>query len=291
MRKSIETYQELADILCSVACYTTAARRIGVSAASVFRWLADSKKAENDKSEDFLFAWAGETDYLHRHCGRAVRIQCAAVEGYARHRALHGHDEPVFYQGRPSLRVRPDILRNGDADADADTLEILYGVRTPYELDSSGRPVQEVMHHAPSDGLVSMVLKAHLPKLYGTKIEQTVTHGGGVLVVGARAAAPVALRPVEAPRAIEHVEAERVEPVEHDREHVEQEMVSTDEDLDPEALRAGYSPDDDEPDDLPEPPRAVAPPRPRPDGLDADMARHGEGIGYAEPAGGGFKVL
>jgi hypothetical protein len=286
MRKNSETFQELADTLCSVACYSTAARRIGVSAASVFRWMSDSKRAEHDKSDEFRFEWGGEVDYLHRHCGRAVRIQVAAVEGFARHRALTGHDEPVFYQGRPSFRVRSDILRNGDQNADADTLDILYGVRTPYELDSQGRPIQEVMHHAPSDGLVKLVLAAHLPKVYGTKIDQVVTHQGGVVHLhSAPRPAPVAA-PVEPVRLAAPVDVPfaPVEPV----EHVEQEMVL--EDLPRDALLAGHDPDDDIDDDIPEPPRHAAPPPP-PRPLDDDMRRHGERTGHGDVIPGGMRVL
>jgi hypothetical protein len=252
MRKNPETFQELADTLCSTACYSTAARRLGVSPASVFRWLADSKRAETDKSDDFRFLWGGEMDYLHRHCGRAVRIQVAAVEGYARHRALHGHDEGIFYQGKPSWRVREDIARNGDLDAEPDILELLYGQRDVYERDARGNRIQETIHHAPSDGLVSMVLKAHLPKLYGTRIEQSVTHAGGVHVVhSAPRPAPVAQQP----------EPARIEPPQErvEVEHVEHEMVST-EDLDPRDLAAGHHEDDDEPDDIPLTPA----PAPRP---------------------------
>jgi hypothetical protein len=281
MRKNLETFQELCDVLCSTACYSAAARRIGVSPASVFRWMADSKKAENDKSDDFRFEWGGEVDYLHRHCGRAVRIQVAAVEGYARHRALHGHDEGIFYQGRPSWKVREDIARNGDLDAEPDILELLYGQRDVYQRDARGNRIQEVVHHMPSDGLVNMVLKAHLPKIYGTRIEQSVTHAGGVHVLHS---APPVGAPVEMARLAAPVEVEPVEP-----ERVEHEMVL--EDLDPQALRAGHDPDDDIDDDIPEPPRNGAPVPPPPRPLDDDMRRHGERTGHGDVIPGGMRVL
>jgi hypothetical protein len=283
MRKSIETYAELCDQLCSTACYTTCARRLGVSPASVFRWLSASAKTP----DDYTFEWAGETLPLHQHARRAIRIQAAAVEGYARHRALHGSDEGVFYQGRPMWKVREDIARAGDLDADANMLELLYGQRDVYQRDAMGNRIQETIHHHPSDGLVNMVLKAHLPKLYGTKVEMGVTHQGGVLVVGASAPRPA---PVAAP-----IQPMRLEPPEIDGEFTEVEHTEL-ADLDPEALRAGYDPDDDIADDMPEPPRPQAP-RPQQSPRDRSMIDSvtgiREGLGSGPDSGvvpGGYRV-
>jgi hypothetical protein len=274
-KKSPETFRELVDTLASCACYAEAGRRIGVHPVTILRWI----NASAASPDDYLVEWGGEVAPLHIQARRAVRYQIASVEANSRHRSLVGHTELLWHGGAPVL-ARDLRISPSDA-ADQELCQLLWGQPDDL-LRVNGQLVQASQHHHPSDGLVKMVLSAHLPKLYGTKIDQTVTHAGGVMVVGASAPRPA---PVAAP-----IQPMRIEPPKEGGEAIDEaEFTEVDQhtelrDLDPQALAAGHHPDDQ-----PEPPRSQAPQAPRPM-VDRDMQRHGEGVGAGVVAPGGYAV-
>ncbi len=283
MKKSPETFAALLDTLASCACFAETARRIGVSPVTIFRWLSASAASP----DSYLVAWGDEVAPLHTQARRAVRFQIASVEANARHRALNGHDELLWHGGRP-VYARDPRISPADA-ADQELCQLLWGQPDDL-LRVNGQLVQATQHHHASDGLVALVLRAHV-KAYTTKIDQNITHAGGVLIVGPPAPRPA---PMAAP-----IQPMRLQPPQEGGEPIDEaEFTEVDQhtelaDLDPEALRAGYDPDDDQPDDItedvPEPPRPQAqqPQAPR---RDMEMARHGEGVGRGEVAPGGYAV-
>src|SRR5262249_14751630 len=128
---------------------------------------------------------------LHLHVKSAVKLSVLAVEARAREIALNGWQEPIFFQGRPQWKEREDIVAAGHQGLDADMLEFFYGQRDIYERDERGNRIQLTVTHRPSANDLQLVLKAHLPKLYGDHKTVDINHGGGVLVVGSKAPAPI----------------------------------------------------------------------------------------------------
>jgi hypothetical protein len=197
MKVTTENLIALCDALASNPTYASAARKIGVNERTVWRWL----KASAAGAPEFVFEYLDETLPLHLHVKTAIKQSVLAVEARARDIGLNGWAEPVFFQGRPQFKEREDIVAAGHAELSPDDLEFLYGQRDTFERDSKGNRIQLTVMHRPSANDLALVLKAHLPKLYGDHKTVDVNHGGGVLVVGSRAPAPIPA-PVATPAAL-----------------------------------------------------------------------------------------
>ncbi|HEX3341634.1 MAG TPA: hypothetical protein VHT68_20965, partial [Pseudolabrys sp.] len=93
-----------------------------------------------------------------------------------------------------------------------------------------GNRIPLTVTHRPSATDLQLVLRAHLPQMFGDKREISLNHSGGVLVIGRSAPAAIAPAPLAqiAQEAVEEVmsapedvidaevvEIEAVEPVEH----------------------------------------------------------------------------
>lgn len=180
MKISPELLTELCDALASgCVTYAAAARRVGVSVKTVFRWL----KSSSQMDPRFKFEYLGEKMFLHEAIKLSIKLSVMEAEATARRIAVQGWTEHVHFQGRPQFKEREDIIRNGDQDLPADELELRYGQRDVYERDADGNRIPLTITHRPSSQDLALVLRAHLPQLFGDKREININHGGGVLVM------------------------------------------------------------------------------------------------------------
>jgi hypothetical protein len=178
MNKVVDCVQEHVE-------FTKAARAAGISEPTLWRWLADSRRAKKEnfgQPSPFLFERDGETDYLHEFIKRCIRENIEAIESGARSRAMNGTWVPATYRGEtiwkkdPFLVGRPDLID-------------LLGVPDDLFRDENGMPQPEVTWQPPSTDLVAMVLAAHSRKYrkqskLDVDINMRAAVAGGVMVVG-----------------------------------------------------------------------------------------------------------
>lgn len=176
MKKSPETFVELCDLLCVQPFYTSAANILGVDQSSIFRWIQASQR----NPEAYSFEWMNCVAPLHTHIRSACRINAHVIESQARKLALEGYDEPIFFKGRPQWKEDEKLVNVPD-----DELELFWGVKDRYLRDENGNRIQLTVRHKPSDLLVTKILAAAFPAVYGANVQHTVSHQGGVLILGA----------------------------------------------------------------------------------------------------------
>ncbi len=123
-----------------------------------------------------------------------MKMQVHIVESQARKLAFDGWDEPVFFQGKQCY-----VEDERKAGGDLDWCEMIDGHRDYVKRDpATGDRIPLMAKRKPSDALVFAVLKAYMPKAYGTNVEHNVNHQGGVLVIGA----PKGVKPTTEPKAL-----------------------------------------------------------------------------------------
>lgn len=157
-KKSTERFIAFLDVLQGTCSYAETSRALGQHEATIFRWLAASKKdaahPEQPPSE-FLFAY-GECDevkYLHQHVKDAINTSIEEIESAARGRARHGHYTRSMFQGKTVYKTNPDY--------DDPELRELLGITDPWERDRNGDRIPEMIWHAPSTDLCLAVLAAN----------------------------------------------------------------------------------------------------------------------------------
>ena len=193
MKKSPEIFASLCDKILAGNSMTVAAKKCGISNASLFRWIAESA----EKPDEFSFEWGPfGVNTLAGHIKTANRGALAAIESeiYARVAGTsEAQLEPVFFGGRPQWKEREDIHRNGDANQPPETLELLYGQRDIYQRDESGNRVQLFIRRAPSDALTLALMRAKNPRGgWADNKNVNLQVSGGVQVIGARKPTPPA---------------------------------------------------------------------------------------------------
>lgn len=129
---------------------------------------------------DFVIEFMEETLQFADAIKAARRIALINLAGKFEHRMYNGHDEPVFFQGKPTW-VEDESL----VGLDDETLKIL-GLPDRF-LRVNGKRVQHVIHHEPPIAGQIKILEAHF-KQYAQKSELNINQkvSGGVTVVDAR---------------------------------------------------------------------------------------------------------
>lgn len=159
-KKSTERFIAFLDVLQGTCSYADTSRALGQHPATIWRWLAASKKdaALPEQPSEYKFAY-GEGDeikYLHQHVRDAVNMSIEEIESAARGRARSGHYTKSMFQGKTVYQTNPDY--------DDSELRELLGITDPWLRDINGDRVPELVWHAPSTDLVQMILQAHSKK-------------------------------------------------------------------------------------------------------------------------------
>lgn len=176
MKKSPEKYSELCDALVIEPFYETAARKIGTTATTIFRWLGASQ--QNPAEYTFTWGEGGDVAPLHVHVKTAMRMNAHLIEAQARKFALDGFEEPVFFQGKQCWKED-----ERKASLKSDEWSFVDGHDDPYLRDENGNRVPLTVRHKPSDALVAMVLRAAFPKVYGQSVDVNHNVSGGVTIL------------------------------------------------------------------------------------------------------------
>jgi hypothetical protein len=180
MKKSPETFQQICDAVVNEgASLSRAAAIAGLNPASLFRWLGSSAENPND----WLHEWG---DFgiapFHIHVKNANRICVALLQGEAVRMSLKGFERTQVFQGRVQYEERLDI----PPDLDADTMELLYGVRDRYKRDEVGNMIPLKIAEAPNPQLMAAVLRALGGQQWADKrsVDVKVTQSPGVTRIG-----------------------------------------------------------------------------------------------------------
>ena len=175
MRKTHENLRIVLDNLVIDPNVSNAARKIGCSTMTLYRWL----KLSRDGTPEFQnLEWCQEVGSFHQFFEYAVRAQINSIEQTAKSHAL-GFDEVVTFQGRVSYEIDPKLV--GESD-DPDVLEMLFGVRDKFLRDENGAVIPLTVRRKPSDALVIKMLSSHKSEIYGEKSRVDINmRVGGVL--------------------------------------------------------------------------------------------------------------
>jgi hypothetical protein len=189
MRKSTENMLIVLNSLVDNPKLSVAARKIGVSTMTLYRWL----KLSRDGAEEFQnIEWCGERGSFHQFYEYALHAQINEIEQTAKKNAT-GFDEVVTHDGAIQYQIDPTLVGMSD--------EMLadFGYPDRYlRIDGKVQPL--TVKRKPSDALVIKMLSAHKPELYGERSRVDVNmRVGGVLRLQ---------RPDEMVKTIEHQQAE-----------------------------------------------------------------------------------
>ena len=152
------------------------ARRLSMTSRTIWSYLFRSKRGDAAFQE---VEFCGAVLPFHLGFEASKSVAARALEQNAISRATSGSWQNSYFQGRPQFEPDPRILANGDQDADADTLDLLYGQRTPLLLDPVTRePVRARVWLKPSETLVVKMLEAWARGRYGAHSTVEVKMGG-----------------------------------------------------------------------------------------------------------------
>jgi hypothetical protein len=188
--------------------WATAALAISVNESTLYRWLQQSRRAQedNDSESPFLIEWQDQLDYYHAHAMRARTQNIFAIESLVRDQLRNGLEVPLFDgQGRPQWRLNLDAIAQVAALGDCDpfskeareTAELIGIKDFPYLLDEAGRRQQATRVEQVPASLKVKLLSGLLPRLYGDRVDVNVT--GQVVQI-------VEPAPYARPKTIEHVD-------------------------------------------------------------------------------------
>jgi hypothetical protein len=192
MRKNVHTHENMIKVLDTLVLnpkMTVAARAIGVSTMTLYRWLRLSREGAPEFQQ---IEWCGEVGSFHQFYEYALRAQINEIEQTAKHNAL-GFDEVVTHDGAIQYQIDPLLVGMDD-----ETLAML-GYKDRYlRIDGAVQPL--TVKRKPSDALVIKMLASHKPEIYGEHSTVDVNmRVGGVLRLQ---------RPDEMVKTIEHQQAE-----------------------------------------------------------------------------------
>jgi hypothetical protein len=121
--------------------------------------------------EDFM----GEVNIpFHAAMALARKVSLHSVVSQAEHRSLVGHEEAVFYQGRPMWKEDESLV-----SLDDETLALL-GYPDRYQRDANGNRIQLTLHVQPPVALVLAIAAANFPAVYGDKRVITVNQKSSI---------------------------------------------------------------------------------------------------------------
>ncbi len=145
---------------------SVAARRVGLSPDSVYRYLVRSRLGD-EKLQNIL--WHNVEAPFHVHLQQNVPALIAlSIRQSAMDRALNGTEVPVFYQG---VRMTERVKKQEFADIPDDELWMYGSDDDIYEV----RPTMQ--HLKPSDALTLRMLEAY-DKRFRSHQEISVSYGG-----------------------------------------------------------------------------------------------------------------
>ena len=148
---------------------SVAARRVGLSPDSVYRYLVRSRLGD-EKLQNIL--WHNVEAPFHVHLQQNVPALIAlSIRQSAMDRALNGCEVPVFYQG---VRMTERVKRPGFADCDDDDIELILGKE---HIDEAYEVQPTMQHLKPSDALTLRMLEAY-DKRFRSHQEISVSYGG-----------------------------------------------------------------------------------------------------------------
>lgn len=191
MRKNIHTYANIIKVLDTLVLnpkMTVAARAIGVSTMTLYRWLRLSREGAPEFQQ---IEWCGEVGSFHQFYEYALRAQINEIEQTAKHNAL-GFDEVVTHDGAIQYQIDPTLV-----GLDDETMKMLGYTDRYLRIDGAVQPL--TVKRKPSDALVIKMLASHKPEIYGERSTVDVNmRVGGVLRLQ---------RPDEMVKTIEHQQA------------------------------------------------------------------------------------
>jgi hypothetical protein len=172
MRKSPENLLIVLNSMVDNPKLSVAARKIGVSTMTIYRWL----KMSRDGAPEFQdVEWCGERGSFHQFYEYAQHAQINEIEQTAKHNAL-GFDEVVTHDGAVQYQIDPKLVGMSD-----EMLED-FGYPDRYLRNERGEVIPLTVKRKPSDALVIKMLSAHKPELYGERSRVDVNmRVGGVL--------------------------------------------------------------------------------------------------------------
>ncbi|MHC6156576.1 hypothetical protein ACVSQB_32970 [Bradyrhizobium elkanii] len=174
MLRNEETMIAICETVASgVLVLSKAARINGVATRTLWTWLEESKRGEDER---YLISFpTAEKRPFHVAIARARRMAAIDIRSEFEARALRGHDELVHFQGQVVWRMDPRAV-----GLDPDLRELLGFDRDGLLRDERGNAIPVTQHIQPPVSAVLKVLAAHFPKEYGDHIEQNINLRGGV---------------------------------------------------------------------------------------------------------------
>ncbi|UGA43747.1 hypothetical protein HU230_0036790 [Bradyrhizobium quebecense] len=180
-------------VASGVLVLSRAAEMNGVSRRSLWKWLEESKRGEDER---YLIAFpTDEKRPFHVAIARARRMAAIDIRSEFEARALRGHDEIVHFQGQVVWQMDPRAV-----GLDPDIREMLGYDRDGYLRNERGECIPVKQHIQPPVAAVVKVLAAHF-KQYGDRVEQNINLRGGVTLgvqavgMSSRADGPPAIPP------------------------------------------------------------------------------------------------
>ncbi|UFX45229.1 hypothetical protein HAP47_0000355 [Bradyrhizobium sp. 41S5] len=175
MLVSEEKLVEIAEaVAAGQLAISRAAIQCGVARRTLFNWLQQSQAGD----ERYLIRWPGDEPIpFHRALAVARNIASLEVRGNFERRCLIGHEEPVFFQGKPSFVEMEECV-----GLDEDTREMLGYPRDGILRDRFGRRVQHTITHAPPVAAVVKFLESRFPDEYRPRSDQNINVNGGLNV-------------------------------------------------------------------------------------------------------------
>lgn len=176
--KSEAKLLEICDLFASGFTYSDCARISGVAPRTLFMWLRNSA-ANSDES--LIIPYMGEEMQFAQAMALARKVLHMQVRSALETRSALGHDEPIFFQGRPSW-VEDERCVGID---DPDVREMMGYARDGYLRDEQGRRVQHTIHHEPPIAAALRVLEMSFNEEYTPSSNINVVNSDTGVAVGA----------------------------------------------------------------------------------------------------------
>jgi hypothetical protein len=170
MRASTENLILVLNSMVENPKLTVAARKIGVSPMTIYRWLKISREGKDFQH----LTWCGEVGSFHQFYEYAQHAQINDIEQTAKRNAT-GFDEVITHDGAIQYQIDETLVGMDD-----ETIDML-GLPDRY-LRIDGRVQPLTVKRKASDALVLRMLSAHKPETYGERSTLNVNMKvGGVL--------------------------------------------------------------------------------------------------------------
>jgi hypothetical protein len=179
VKKTQDIFRAIVESISNSPSYARAARSAGISKTTLWDWIGQSQRDAVGNGVVLDEFMGMQSVPLHHAMQAARRAALNDMVGNLEHRSIHGHDEAVYFQGRPMWKEDESLSALSDEDL------AVFGIVDRYLRDERGHRVQLTIHHEPPVSLVLAVAAANFPKVYGGHSTIDVNHKGnlGVSVV------------------------------------------------------------------------------------------------------------